>query len=90
MLREGIELTLRIHSLCLIGMPLKQSYVPVLVSLLEAFTHAKTLCINITVLMEMCAGLVLKHRFSEMSLVQKIISLVLYAGHSDNQVHIYS
>jgi len=36
----------------------------------------------------MCAALMLKHRFTEMSLVQKIISLVLYAGHSDKQVGI--
>ena len=28
-----------------------------------------------------------KYQFSEMSIVHKIVSLVLYAGHSDKQVY---
>ena len=62
------------------------SNAPVLVSLLEACTHTKTPRTNTTSVIGMRAALMLKHRFTQMSLVQKIVSLVLYAGHSDKQV----
>ena len=34
----------------------------------------------------MCTAILLKYRYSKMSLVQKIIALILYAGHSAKQV----
>ena len=34
-----------------------------------------------------CVAILLKHRNPKLSLLQKIISLVLYAGHASKQVH---
>ena len=62
------------------------STAPVFVSILRACTETKQPRVNRTAVIGMCAALILKHRFSEMSLIQKIISLVLYAGNSDKKV----
>ena len=59
---------------------------PVLLMILRACTETKRPRVNRVAVMVMCAALILKHRFSEMSLMQKIISLILYAGNSDKQV----
>ena len=59
---------------------------PVFLSILRACTETKQTRVNRTAVVGMCAALILKHHFSEMSLIQKIISLVLYAGNSDKQV----
>ena len=37
----------------------------------------------------MCTAIILKHTSSKMSLVQKIVSLILYAGHASKQVFSY-
>ena len=60
---------------------------PILLSILEACTHTKSPLTNSTAVIGMCAALILRHRFTKMCLLQKMISLILYAGHSDKQVH---
>ena len=60
---------------------------PILLSILEACTHTKSPRTNSTAVIGMCAALILRHRFTKMCLLQKMVSLILYAGHSDKQVH---
>ena len=60
---------------------------PNLLSVLEACTHTKSPRPNCTAVIGMCVALILRHRFTKMCLLQKMISLILYAGHSDKQVH---
>ena len=38
----------------------------------------------------MCAAILLRFRNQKMNLLQRIISLILYAGHSAKMVHLYS
>ena len=57
-------------------------YAPLLFAILQQCTANKTAIIG------MCASLLLKSRCNRMSLVQNIISLILYAGHSSKLVNI--
>jgi len=59
---------------------------PIFLSILEACTPTIRPQTNSTAVIGLCAALILKHRFTKMCLLQKIISLILYAGHSDKQV----
>lgn len=59
---------------------------PVLLSIFESCTETRTRRSNRKAVIGMCAAILLKHRFFKMSLVQRIISLILYAGHSGKQV----
>ena len=58
-------------------------------SILEGCTETKVTRVNRKAVMGMCVVLLLKHRFMKMCLVQKIISLILYAGQANKQVHMY-
>ena len=62
---------------------------PLLLTLLEMCTHTRKPRINRQAVIGLCAVILLKFRFSKMSLVQKIVSLILYAGHAGKQVGIY-
>ena len=62
------------------------STAPVLLSILRACTETKKPRNNRTAVIGMCAALILRHRFTGMSLIQKMISLILYAGSSEKQV----
>ena len=62
---------------------------PVLMSILEGCTETKVARVNRKAVMGMCVVLLLKHRFIKMCLVQKIISLILYAGQANKQVCTY-
>ena len=57
-----------------------------LLHLLNSITSTKTDRDNQKAIIGMCASILLKHRYSKMSLVQKIVSVILYAGHTSKQV----
>ena len=59
---------------------------PLLMSVLLGCTHTKKPRANRKSVIGMCVALLLKNRRDKMSLVQKLISLILYAGHSGKQV----
>lgn len=60
---------------------------PTMLALLESCTLTRKPRLNRTAIVGMCAALLLKFRFHKMCLVQKIISLIMYPGHSGKQVN---
>ena len=63
-----------------------EHYAPTFLMILRECTCTRQPRFNRDGVIGMCAALVLKLRFSKMSLVQKLMSLVLYGGHSGKQV----
>jgi len=63
-----------------------QTYAPVLLSLMYACTETKTSRYNREATIGICVSVLLKYRFNKMCLVQKLIALILYAGHSAKSV----
>jgi len=63
-----------------------QSKAPFLMIILDSCTTTKRPRSNRRAIMGMCMALLLKHCFAKMYLVQKVISLILYAGHSGKKV----
>ena len=63
-------------------------YAPTLFGFLHACvqTKASPRQKNGDAVLGICAAILLKHRYFNMSLVQKILSIVLYAGHAGKQV----
>lgn len=59
---------------------------PVLLSILQAATRTRAPRSNTKSVIGTRAAILLKHRSPKMSLLQKVISLVLYSGHTSNQV----
>lgn len=64
------------------------SRAPTLFTLLKACLKTKTPRENEDLILTVIAGIIFKHRRPSCSLVQRVISLILYAGHSAKQVHI--
>lgn len=62
------------------------SNAPVLLAILQSCTHTQRPRQNRNAVVGMCCAVLLKFRFSKMSIVQRIISLILYAGSSGKQV----
>ena len=62
-------------------------HAPILYSILQAATSVKRARINTDGVIGTCAAVILKHRFSKMSLFQKILSLTIYSGHPSKQVN---
>ena len=62
------------------------THAPVLLGVLQAATKTRSPRTNTNAVICICAAIIFKQRNSKMSLVQKIISLVLYAGHTSVQV----
>ena len=62
------------------------STAPVLLYILRMWIEAKKPHNNRTAVIGMYADLILRYCFTEMSLLQKIISLILNAGSSEKQV----
>jgi len=56
--------------------------------LLHSITSTKTDRDNQKAIIGMCASILLKHRYIRMSSVQKILSIILYAGHTSKQVNV--
>ena len=59
---------------------------PIFLSLLHAATHTRRTKENQNAVIGICAAVILKYRFQKMNLVQKLISVILYAGHSGKRV----
>lgn len=62
-------------------------HAPTLLAVLESCTCTRKPRPNRTAVVGMCVAVLLKFRFQNMCLVQKIISLILYSGHSGKQVN---
>ena len=59
---------------------------PTLLSFLQACTKTRVARPNTKAVVGVCAAIILKHRQPKMNLLQKIISLILYAGHASKKV----
>ena len=59
---------------------------PLFLTILCECSYTRTPRPNQDAVIGMCAAILLKHRVSKMSLMQRILSLVLYGGHSGKQV----
>ena len=65
-----------------------QQHAPTLMTILNACTKTRRYKKNRNGVIGMCAALLLKFRYNRMSLVQKLISTILYAGHNGKQVSV--
>ncbi len=63
---------------------------PVFLSILRECTRTRRPRTNQDAVVGMCAAVLLKYRYAKMSLVQRILSLVLYGGRSGKQVKPYT
>ena len=63
-----------------------EKYAPTFLMILCESTHTRQPRHDRNAVIGMCAALILKLRFSKICLVQKIMSLILYGGHSGKQV----
>lgn len=59
---------------------------PLLLKILTAATRTRSERANRTTTIVMCLAMIVKHRNPNVNLLQKIISLILYAGHCSKQV----
>jgi len=59
---------------------------PMLLAFLQASTRTKKPRTNRKATIGICIAILLKFRFDKMCLVQNLIALILYAGHSGKQV----
>ena len=59
---------------------------PVFLHILQECTRTRKPRPNQDAVVCVCAAILLKHRFAKMSLLQKVLSLIFYAGHSGKQV----
>ena len=62
-------------------------HAPTLMNVLYSCTETKSSRDNRTAIICTCAAIIFKHRFPHMSLIQRIISLILHAGHCGKQVN---
>ena len=63
------------------------SNAPLLLSILQSCTYTRKRRLNQNAAIGMCSAILLKLRYSKMSMVQRIVSFILYAGNSGKQVH---
>lgn len=61
-------------------------HAPTLLSILTSITTTLTPRENQTAIIGMCTAMLLKHRYERMSLVQKLLSTILYSGSASKQV----
>ena len=61
---------------------------PTFLSILNALTQTRRPRANRDAIIGICSAILLKFRFSKMIIVQKLISIILYAGHSGKQVEL--
>lgn len=62
------------------------SSAPILLSILQSCTHTGKPRVNQDGVIGMCCAILLKFRYQKMCIVQKILSLILYAGNSGKHV----
>ena len=65
-------------------------HAPVLLQILNCCTSTRRLRANRNSVIATCTAMLCKLRSSKMSLIHKVLSLVLYAGHASKKVAIYS
>ena len=65
-----------------------ESKAPTLVSVLRGITRTRKPRKNWNEVVCMCAAIILKHHNSVLSLLQKLVTVILYAGHASKQVNI--
>jgi len=63
-------------------------HAPTLMTILNSATKTRCYRCNRSGVIGMCAAMLLRFRYSRMSLVQKLISIILYVGHSGKQLSI--
>jgi hypothetical protein len=63
-----------------------QMNTPKLYDVMMALTSTRSSRSNRSAVMCMCAAIIFKFRYAKMSLIHKLISCVLYAGHTSKQV----
>ena len=63
-----------------------ESYTPTLLNTLESVVKIKTKRSNNDAIIVVCFSIFFKHRYQNMNIVQKIVSLILDTGHSTKQV----
>ena len=63
-----------------------RAHAPTLLTLLQAATHTRHQRPNQQAVIATCAAMMCKLRRKEMNMVQKTLSLILYAGHASKQV----
>lgn len=61
-------------------------HAPTLLFILRACTQTRVERSNVKAVIGTCAVILLKHRYDRMSMFQKIVSIILYAGHCSKQV----
>jgi len=59
---------------------------PIFVGILRACLKTRRNRQNTDAIIVICASILLKHRYNKINLVQKVLSLILYAGHTGKQV----
>ena len=62
------------------------THCPLLLRVLAAATKTRSERVNRTMTIVMCFAMIVKHRNPNVNLLQKIITLILYAGHCSKQV----
>ena len=67
-----------------------QLHAPLLFNLLSSLTRTRHVRSNQKAVMCVCAAVLLKYRFPQMSLLQKVVSLIMYAGHASKQVNVFN
>ena len=66
-----------------------QDQAPTLLALLQSCLKTKTPRANSSAIIAMIAAMICKHRNAKCSLMQKMTSVIMYAGHSAKQVCYY-
>lgn len=64
-------------------------HAPIFLHIFQSITTTKSERPNQNAIIGMCASLLLKHRYSKMSMMQKIVSIILHAGRASKQVSLY-
>ena len=64
-----------------------QCHAPVFFAIIQSCAHTTTPRMNKKPVIGICIAVLLKHKFHKLCLIQKLISIVLYAGHAGKEVH---
>ena len=64
-----------------------KAHAPMYFAIMQGCTHTVIPRNNRNAVIGICTAILLKHKFHKMSLVQKIISLIMYAGHRYAMLH---
>ena len=65
-----------------------EEHTPLLLAVFKSCTRTSKPRSNQKAVIVMCMAILLKYRYGKMSLIQRIVSVILYAGHSGKQVNL--